>query len=130
MEKSGQSAGVVFDAERLTDLARSGADMPKGLCLAEIYLFQSMRHLYSEFRRGRISQGTGKRERVQIMNSYRTARSMQSIWAESLERKKDAESAVNEYRRNPTIENADKAINALYGGVGRKQHVKTDSSPL
>ena len=121
---------VVYDAEGLTQLARSGADMPEGLRLAEIWLFQAMRNLYREFQRGKISQEAGKRERVQLMNSYRTASSMQSIWAESLERKKDAESAVNKYRRNPTIENADKAINALYGGVGRKHHVKTDSSPL
>ncbi len=115
-----QSDRVVYDAERLTDLARSGADMPQGLRLAEMCLFQSMRHLYAEYRCGRISQATGKRERVQIMNNYRTASAMQSIWVMSLERKKAAEMAVNEYRKNPTIENADRAIQILYGDVGRK----------
>ena len=119
-----QGDRMVYDAERLTELARSGADMPKGLRMAEIYLFQSMRSLYTEYRRGRLSQDAGKRERVQIMNSYRTARSMQKIWTEALERKKAAELAVDEYRKNPTIENADKAINLLYGGVRRKSREK------
>lgn len=120
MGECSQGDRVVYDAERLTELARSGADMPQGLRLAEIYLFQSMRHLYAEYRRGRLSLDAGRRERVQIMNGYKAASSMQSIWLASLERKKAAELAVSKYRKNPTIENADQAINILYGGVGRK----------
>lgn len=123
MAECGQSNRVVYDPEELTLLARSGADMPSGLGFAEICLFQAMRNLYSEYRRGRISLETGKRERVQIMNNYRSARLMQEVWHTSLDRFKRGELAVSEYRKNPTIENADKAIDILYGGVGRKQNV-------
>ena len=123
MAECSQGARMVYDPEELTQLARTGSDMPTGLGFAEIWLFQAMRNLYSEFRRGRISQEAGKRERVQIMNNYRSASLMQEVWRGSLERIKRGELAVSEYRKNPTIENADKAIDILYGGVERKQNV-------
>lgn len=111
---------MVYDAEQLTKLARSGADMPAGLSLSEVWLFQSMRHLYAEFGRGRLTQEAGKRERVQIMNAYRTAASMEKMWRTVCSRYQTGEAAVSVYRREPTIEHADCAIDALYGGVGRK----------
>lgn len=113
-------ARMVPDAEGLIQLARSGGDMPDGLRLAEIWLFQSARNLYREYQCGKLSQEAGKRERVQIMNAYRTAASTQDMWHTVLQRKRDGETAVNEYRKHPTRENADRAIDALYGGVGRR----------
>ena len=119
MAERSESNRVVYDADTLTRLARTGGDMPSGLTSADVWLFQSMRSLYAEFRRGRLSQEAGRREKVQIMNSYRSAKHLEKAWRTSLDRYKRGELAVSEYRKNPTIENADKAIDMLYGGVGR-----------
>lgn len=120
MGACGSCDRVVYDVEQLTQLARSGADMPAGLSLSAVWLFQAMRHLYAEFGRGRITREAGKRERVQIMNAYRTAASMEKMWHIACQRYKTGEDAVSIYRKYPTIEHADRAIEALYGGVGRK----------
>lgn len=88
-------------------------------------MFQAMRSLYADFRMGRITAEQGKREKAEILNAYRRAADMQEIWDLVRRRKQTGEMAVSEYRKNPTIENADRAIDTLYGGVSRRKEIKS-----
>ncbi|MCD8204978.1 MAG: hypothetical protein LUC16_04045 [Coprobacillus sp.] len=118
MGESSSDSGVVY--ESLIKLASEDADMPDGLMLAEAYLFRMMQSLYADFRKGNITADQGKRQKMQIITAYQNATSSQRMWDDVRRRKMEGETFVNEYRKNPTIENADKAIDILYSDVRRK----------
>lgn len=66
--------------KEIEKIAASGGDMPDGLKMPEIMLFQSMRSLYALYKIGRISRDNAKKEKRVILEQHRDAELMQRIY--------------------------------------------------
>ena len=93
--------------EELEDLAYQGAPMPDLRSQADILLFQSFRNLYDFAKRVGLSLEQGKREKSQIVEAYRINKFLEDLQESTNQMWARIEKAGAEYRKNPTVENAD-----------------------
>lgn len=116
MGERGKGAGMVFEFE--VSAAR-GDPMPDGLSQPDQLLYNALAILYARYRSGfitreRAAQDKGKllyeweRNRTRLESTDRLAK-----WHADLMR--NIEAAQNEYRKNPSIEAADKLSKTLDG---------------
>ena len=101
------------DLERM---AKEGCEMPKGLEYPDQVAFLCMRMLYAQLANGIIDRDAAIREKKEILkerDSYIFVDQMGKRWVQVI---KDTEMARSEYRKNRTIENADKLLIAIDGG--------------
>lgn len=110
--------------DELSALA-SKNERPDGAEPQDLLAWYELRDLYREFRAGRISKDQGGREKVRIIfDRQKYAEQIESVRGE-LQRNasfwKSIEQAATEYNLNPTIENADKFIKAVYGTERMKE---------
>lgn len=116
MEERGTGAGVVSELERL---AIRGEPMPDGLNLTDQWFFQSMSLLYERYHAGFIDRKIGKREKGQIV--YQRDRELRQrdcdnkLIQHHVAQTKAVEGAQNAYRKDRTLENADRLSAALDG---------------
>lgn len=90
--------------------------MPSGLEYPDQVLFLCFRMLYAQLRQGIIDRETAIREKKKLLKeyeAYKFANQMGKQWVLVI---KDTEIARAEYRKNRTIENADKLLVAIDGG--------------
>lgn len=106
--------------EELEDLAYNGAPMPDLRSQAQVLLFQSFRDLYDFARRSGMSKEQGKREKAQILAAYKINKFLEELQESTNEMWKNIEIAASEYRKAPSVELADKLLEAIYG-VKRKE---------
>ena len=106
--------------EELEDLAFKGGPMPDLRSQAQVLLFQSFRDLYDFARRSGMSKEQGKREKAQILAAYKINKSLEDLQEETNLMWKNIEIAASEYRKAPSVELADKLLEAIYG-VKRKE---------
>ena len=110
--KSEQSSGVVLPYEQA---AIRGEEIPKGLDYPDQILFILLRDLYDRFRSGKIEKESARKEKMQYLEEYRGYKQnweMGNHWAQVLIK---TDLARAEYKKNPTIENANRLVAVLDG---------------
>lgn len=108
-------------SERLLELpyektAMSGGEMPEGLECPDQILFLSLRLLYDSYKRKLIDRETATREKVELLRTYEANKIGESVIKECAEQTKRTELARAAYRKDKTIENADRILICLEGG--------------
>lgn len=106
--------------ERLEDMAYQGLPMPDLNSQADVLLYQSFRSLYDFAKRVQMAPEQGKREKAQILEAYRINKFLEDLQESTQQMWRRIEIAVADYNKNPSVENADKLIKAIYR-VERKQ---------
>lgn len=97
-------------------IAMSGGEMPTGLEYPDQILFLELRILYDSYKRKLIDRETATREKVELLRTYeghKAVESMGKLWVEQI---KKTELLRAEYRKNRTLENADRLIKQIEGG--------------
>lgn len=99
--------------------AMAGNPAPKDLSLADQKAYQALASLYGRYRMGLIDRPTGSAEKARILaawdkeNRMDEAASELAKWHAKL--RKEIEEVQNRYRKDRTLENADKLSRALDG---------------
>lgn len=97
-------------------IAMSGGEMPKDLEYPDQILFLELRLLYDSYRRKMIDRDTATREKVELLRTYEAHKNVYRMGKEWVDQIKRTELARAEYRKDKTIENADKLLACVEGG--------------
>lgn len=95
--------------------AMAGGEMPKGLEYPDQILFLELRLLYDSYKRKLIDRDAATQEKVELLRTYEAHKivdRMGKVWVDQIKR---TELARAEYRKNKTIENADKLLACVEG---------------
>jgi hypothetical protein len=114
-----------MSVEELEDLAFRGGPMPDLRSQAQVLLFQSFRDLYDFARRSGMSPEQGKREKAQILEAYRINKFLEELQESTQQMWSRIETAASEYRKAPSVELADKLLEAIYT-VKRKENTNAE----
>jgi hypothetical protein len=97
-------------------IAMAGGEMPKGLEYPDQILFLELRILYDSYKRKVIDRETATREKVELLRTYeghKIVDAMGKLWVEQI---KQTELCRADYRKNRTLENADRLLKSIEGG--------------
>ena len=97
-------------------IAMAGGEMPKGLEYPDQILFLELRLLYDSYKRKLIDREAATQEKVELLRTYEAHKivdNMGKVWVEQIKR---TELSRAEYRKDKTIENADKLLACVEGG--------------
>lgn len=97
-------------------IAMAGGEMPKGMEYPDQILFLELRLLYDSYKRKMIDRETATREKVELMRTYEAHKIVDRMGKEWVEQIKQTELARASYRKDKSIENADKLIACVEGG--------------
>ena len=97
-------------------IAMSGGEMPKGMEYPDQILFLELRLLYKSYRQQLIDRETATREKVELLRVYEAHKIVDNIGKEWIDQIRRTELARAAYRKNKTIENADKLLLCVEGG--------------
>lgn len=106
--------------EQLEDMAFRGEPMPELRSQAQVLLFLHFRNLYDYAKRIQMAPEQGAREKHEILKAYEINKFLEDLQEQTNNMWKRVEVTAMEYRKNPSIENADKLLEALYR-VDRKE---------
>lgn len=112
MVPESKTTGVTFSYERQ---AMNGDELPMGLEYPDQVLYILLRALYDQLRKGIIDRDTAIREKKKLMKEYEAYKFVDQIGKEWVEAIKATEIARADYRKNRTLENADKLLIAIEG---------------
>lgn len=96
-------------------IAMAGGEMPKGLEYPDQILFLELRLLYDSYKRKLIDRETATREKVELLRVYEAHKIVDRMAKELVDQIKLTELARATYRKEKTIENADKLIACIEG---------------
>lgn len=96
--------------------AMSGGEMPKGLEYPDQILFLELRLLYDSYKRKLIDREHATQEKVELLRTYEAHKIVDKMGKEWVDQIKRTELARAEYRKDKTIENADKLLACVEGG--------------
>lgn len=96
--------------------AMSGGEMPKGLEYPDQILFLELRLLYDSYKRKLIDRDAATREKAELLRTYESHKIVDRMGKEWVDQIKRTELARAEYRKDKTIENADKLLVCVEGG--------------
>jgi hypothetical protein len=97
-------------------VAMAGGEMPKGLEYPDQILFWELRLLYDSYKRKLIDRETATQEKVEMLRIYEAHKIVDRMGKEWVEQIKRTELARAAYRKDKTIENADKLLACVEGG--------------
>lgn len=97
-------------------IAMSGGELPKGLEYPDQILYLELRLLYDSYKRKLIDRDTATREKVELLRTYEAHKIVDNMGKEWVDQIKRTELARAEYRKDKTIENADKLLACVEGG--------------
>lgn len=97
-------------------IAMAGGEMPSSMEYPDQILFLSLRLLYDSYRRGVIDRETATREKLELLTQYEANKTGESAVKECADLIKRTEIARANYRKNKTIELADKIVHCIEGG--------------
>ena len=97
-------------------IAMSGGEMPKGLEYPDQILFLELRLLYESYKKGIIDRNSATMEKVELLRAYEAHKIVDRMGKEWVEQIKTTELARSVYRKDKTIENADKLLACVEGG--------------
>ena len=107
---------MVFPFEQM---AARGEPMPKGLDLPDQLAYQFLSDLYARIRHGNLDWEQANIEKGQMIHQYDLAKRKMDHWSKMSDhyanRTKAVERYQNSYRKNRTLENADRLSAALDG---------------
>lgn len=99
--------------------AMAGEPIPDGLSLPDTMLYITLRGIYQQYRAGHISREQGAADKRKAVVEYHRLVSRLEIGDRCREHAvqmwKDIELLTSEYRKNPTLETADKIVQKIYG---------------
>lgn len=99
--------------------------MPEGLRMAGQVLFAGLRLIYKSYTRGHISSADASRERIGLEKECRYFAFRDDLAFEFERKIRATEEARQAYRKERTLENADRLLAALEGDVKTKRSEKT-----
>ena len=114
-----KSTGVTLPYE---NKAMNGDDMPDNLDYPDQIMFLQLRMLYDQFKKGIISRDTAQKEKRQLLKEYECYKFRNGMEMEWVEIIKLTELARAEFRKNPSIETAERLVNIIEGR-GKGCHV-------
>lgn len=97
-------------------IAMSGGEMPTGLEYPDQILFLQLRLLYDTYKRKAIDRETATREKVELLRTYEANKIGEDAVKECADLIKRTELARAAYRKEKSIENADKLLACVEGG--------------
>ena len=97
-------------------IAMAGGEMPKGMEYPDQILFLELRLLYDSYKRQLVDRETATREKLELLRTYEAHKIVDRMGKEWVDQIKRTELARAEYRKNKTIENADKLLACGEGG--------------
>lgn len=97
-------------------IAMAGGEIPNGLEYPDQILFLELRLLYDSYKRKLIDRDTATREKVELLRTYEAHKIVDNMGKEWVDQIKRTELARSEYRKDKTIENADKLLACVEGG--------------
>ena len=113
--------------DELSYLALNEYELPENTPLCERAFYGELFILYGKFKKGILTQEEGNREKQKAVYQYgldcRKREQAFAMQKRQLDFWQNIERAANAYRREPSIENADRLLEAVYG-VGRKERGK------
>lgn len=112
MVSESKRTGVVLPWEQA---AMKGQEIPKGLDYPDQILFVLLRDLYSRFRKGEINEDDAVAMKKAFLNDYRGYLFNWELGQQWVETIRKTDIARAEYRKNRTLENADKLAAAIDG---------------
>lgn len=95
--------------------AMNGKEMPDGLGYPEQILYMEMQLLYDRYRKKIIDRETAAREKKKLLDEYRCYKFREQMGEEWVQAIKNTELARAAYRKERTLENADKLLAAIEG---------------
>ena len=96
-------------------IAMSGGEMPKGLEYPDQILFLELRLLYDSYKRKLIDRETATKEKVELLRTYAAHKIVDKMGKEWDDQIKRTELARAAYRKERTLENADRVIDCVEG---------------
>lgn len=111
---------TLADIEQSEDLAFRGEPMPELRSQAQVLLFLHFRNLYDYAKRIQMPPEQGTREKHEILRTYEINKFLEDLQEQTNQMWKRIDVSAMEYRKNPTIEAADKLMEAIYR-VKRKE---------
>lgn len=96
-------------------IAMAGGDMPKGLEYPDQILFLELRLLYNSYKKKLIDREAATREKVELLRTYESHKIVDKLCKELVDQIKWTELARVKYRKDKTIENADKLLACVEG---------------
>jgi hypothetical protein len=97
-------------------VAMAGGEMPKGLEYPDQILFLELRLLYDSYKRKLIDRDKATQEKAELLRTYEAHKIIDKMGKEWVGQINRTELARAEYRKNKTIENADKLLACVEGG--------------
>ena len=97
-------------------IAMAGGEMPKGLEYPDQILFLELRLLYDSYKRKLIDRETATMEKVELLRTYEANKIGENAVKECADLIKRTELARATYRKEKSIENADKLLTCVEGG--------------
>ena len=97
-------------------IAMAGGEMPNGLEYPDQILFLELRLLYDSYKRKLIDRETATHEKVELLRTYEAHKIVDKMGREWVDQIKRTELARAAYRKDKTIENADKLLACVEGG--------------
>ena len=110
--ESNKSTGVTLPYEKQ---AMNGDDMPDGLPYYDQLLFQQLRLLYDQFKKGAIDRETAQKEKRQMLSEYECYKIKWQMIDDVSDIIRRTELARADFRKNPTVENGWNLLNACEG---------------
>jgi hypothetical protein len=111
-----ESTGIILPWEQQTI---RGEEMPDGLRYAEQILYLCLRMLYAQKKLGIIDRDTAILEKKKLLDEYQCYDFQQKMGDERVAVIKETELARAEFRKNPTVENAEALVEII---EGRRRH--------
>jgi hypothetical protein len=108
-----KSTGVTFPWEQA---AINNENMPDNLNAPEQVLFLGLRYLYRAKKEGHIDRDTAVREKKMMLAAYEVHKFWDQLFDHVTNQIKCTDLARAEFKKNPTVENGWKLINAIERG--------------
>lgn len=96
-------------------IAMAGGEMPDGLEYPDQILFLELRMLYDQYGKGLLDRTTAMKEKRKLLETYRVHQFNDQMGKEWTQQIRLTEVARASYRKERTLENADKLLAAIEG---------------
>lgn len=96
-------------------IAMAGGEMPDNLDSSDQLMFLKLRLLYDSYRKGVLSREQATKEKAKIVREYELDCAMHKLGVRWVTMIGETENARIEYRKNRTIEAADKLLEVIEG---------------
>lgn len=107
-----EATGIVLPWEKD---AMAGLEMPKGLPYPDQILYLCLRNLYSQYFKKIIDRETATKEKKKLLDEYRCYQFREEMGNHWVEVIRITDLARCEYKKNRTLENADRLVEIIEG---------------